>query len=129
MELMGDSNQALRIAYLPGATAHPGIKVKSLVVYYEFSKLGYIPLGVHYLLLKVFQLHCFGTFRIEPIFFTLVTLLRATVLTIKTVLDAVMLIPVVGNRHAGYPAHYGLGEGLVTVIPLHIGQGDYYLVE
>jgi hypothetical protein len=41
----------------------------------------------------------------------------------------VMLSPVIGSGSAGYPVHGGFREGLMTVIPLHVGKGDNNIVE
>jgi len=49
--------------------------------------------------------------------------------TIQTVIELVIGSPILVFSSAGYPIHHGFGEGLVSVIPLGYGKGEYYIVE
>ena len=50
-------------------------------------------------------------------------------MAIQSVVGFVVGSPVVGYASAGYPIHHGFGEGLVSVIPLHVGKVSNYRVE
>jgi len=88
-----------------------------------------MPFTVYDGLVKALQLDSSGTIGIEITLFTLPPLCLATVLTVQTAIVAVVAKPVIGYSSAGYPIHYGFGEGLVSVVTLYIGKGEYYRVE
>ena len=88
-----------------------------------------MPFTVYNGLIKALQLDSFGTLGIEVILSALTPLFLATASAIQAVTGFVVGSPVVGYSSAGYPIHYGFGEGLVSVVTLHIGKGSYYRVE
>ena len=88
-----------------------------------------MPFTVYDRLVKPVQLDGFGTLGIQVIFSTLLPLCLATVFAVKTVIEAVVAKPVVGYGSAGNPIHHGFGEGLMSVIPLHVGEVGNYRVE
>ena len=46
-QFIGYCYQPFRIAYFPGATADPGIKVNRLIIRYQFSQFGSIAFTVY----------------------------------------------------------------------------------
>ena len=88
-----------------------------------------MPFTVYDRLVKALQLDGFGTLGIEVILFTLLPLFPATATAIQAGVGFVVGSPVVGYGSAGNPIHHGFGEGLVSVIPLHVGKVSNYRVE
>ena len=88
-----------------------------------------MPFTVYDRLVKALQLDSFRTLGIEVVLFTLSPLRLATMPTIQAVIDLVIGSPILVFSSAGYPIHHGFGEGLMTIIPLGYGKGEYYIVE
>jgi hypothetical protein len=129
VDFQGYLEKPFRKAEKECSGVRPGVKVKCLVIGYQFTEFGSIALTVYDWLIQAFQFDGFGTLGIEIVLFALLPLRLAAMFTVQSGGIAVMTEPVIGYRPAGYPVHYRFGIRLMAVIPFHISQGHYYSME
>jgi hypothetical protein len=76
--LLTDEYQPFGTGQQEGFTIQPSVKVKSLIIGYQFSEFGYITFTVCDRLIQALYLDQLRTFAIQPVPFALLPLLIAT---------------------------------------------------
>jgi len=124
--LFADEYQPFGTGQQEGLIVQPSVKVKSLVIGYQFPKLGYIAFAICDRLIQALYLDQLGTSAIQPVLFALLPLLIATPPAIQAVNLSVAVSPVLGFGEAGNPIHPARVIRLMSVVSASIGKvGDY----
>src|SRR4030042_1063242 len=124
--LLADEYQPLGTGQQEGLIVQPSVKVKSLIIGYQFPKLGYIAFTVCDRLIQTFNLDQLRTFAVQPIPFTHLPLFISTPPAIQAVDLSVVVSPVLGFGEAGNQIHPARVIRLMSVASASIGKvGDY----